>query len=281
MIPVSSKWGNTILNPDVSRKFSETAIISLGNGINQPTAVGIETSGAQSISKDAQLYDSILSPGYPYADADGTWTIGSGRMVASVSIGENGFVGNSVCDANGYFSPYVWVRMKFNAEHSINTIFLAFDDELKQYATQFDIVFWNKNNQIIGRWAFNENQRIIFNPMTAEDASATGKWQFILGQTSLGNRLGQGTGELPNLTGVFMAEIRIYKWSQPNTTAKIIEFSAEQNEIVRGDDRIINVKIDMELMPDNIQPGYVPSQTLTMTLDKCLNCSWAPLVILK
>jgi hypothetical protein len=267
MIPVSEKWGRTILNPDVARKFSETAIIALENGIYQASAVRVETSGAQGVSQNAQLYNSILTTGYPYADADGTWTIASGRMAASSQIGEAGFVGATVCDQNGVFTPYVWLRMQFNAAHNVNAIYLAFDDKLGQYATQFDIVFLNADETEIGCWVFSDNTKTVFDPLTEKDAGTAAAWAFRLGNTALGDRLGQGTNKMPDTRNVSMVEIRIYKWNAPGTTAKVVEFSAERNEVVRGDDRIINAKIDMELIPDNIEPGYIPSKTISLTLD--------------
>ncbi len=242
MLEVSAAWRDSILNPNVSRQFRVTARIDLTGSILISGISGITTPAADETSKPDQLADGIVATDHAYASLDGAWTLGDGKYAASTIYGQTGYVGQQLAGVGGVFAIYEQLTFTMSAPTTINHITLAFDDQLNEYAVDFDIQFMNAAGAEIGRWVVTGN-----------------------GAPALSITAGSGYAVM-NLVKSYRLIVK--KWSASGHTCKVTECFSGAVELVTGEDRLLTMTVD-EAAESNgsSEVGAVMAGVLNMLLD--------------
>lgn len=125
--------------------------------ISDTTANGdvsnVVTSTEFNLSDKNQMFNKERESSYKLATWEkDRWQLDGSFVIPDSTKGNNGEVGwwsNTLCDSNGIFTTSEDITINFNNSHSSMGLTITFDTLCNEYATEFDIVAYGANGEVL------------------------------------------------------------------------------------------------------------------------------------
>ncbi len=216
MIAVSEEFKDILKQDLIDRKikgkviinytdpFLDNSITSSANSINRISAIEQTTNGRYETS-------------YKFFSLDGSFVLGDNYHPAPDTVetkkyNELGYWSDVVCDISGIFSTTIpQLMIKFD-KRPVGKIVVVGDDKRIEYPIDYDILYYDFYFNVLRTDSFKDQSGVIQEQ------------------------------EVEQIEGVSAVILKIFKWSKPGTTAKIIEFSTML--AVEYDDQLISLRLN-------------------------------------
>lgn len=233
MIPVSDNFKDAIISPSrETRAYIEFEILDVDSNTDATPTVTSE----EEFSKKSQIYNQIRTMSGKYATWENDYFKLDGSFGLPPKPSETGFeVGwwsDTLCAADGTFTPSQVITSQFTIDHSSIGLTITFDTLTNEYASDFTIVAYDAADSII------HTETVVDNTLS----------KYIL-ET--------------NLLNFRKIVVTITKWATGNRRARITEIDFG---IIKTytDDEIINMDILEEI---DVISDQVTSNEIKFTLD--------------
>ena len=202
METVSNAWKS-----NQSKRIVDESFVEVSLDIADPNAIGDATSkdnGAMYLSNTSQVVSEVDKNIPPYFTLEqNLWVLDGSRKPVPVSnVGDNGFIGDTLSDANGGFSgkmPVITINFTQVHRNPIPAITITWGEAYGEYAEDFVITVYNGDNIIIKR--------------------------EVLGNKSVKSVVMMDIVDYDKIT------IAIHKWCLPNRRARVADIFVGMNMV--------------------------------------------------
>jgi len=183
-----------VIDKQFRRRVTMNSILSLANPADVERTSFESGSPESVISNHNQLYDQITKMSYGWNTLEPDRVNSSGDFVIFDldTVGQYGFWTDEMCDEFGIFATPQTIKLTYSEILSFNNLMVFFDNYASEYASDFEITFYDNQGVSVYNKRIPDNDSVNF---------------------SLDNRV----------NFVSAIELKIYKWSKPFRRAKVLE----------------------------------------------------------
>lgn len=159
MYIVSEKFKQSVYAP--SRMIRGRVTFDISDTSISSDTITTSVSSEFELSNKAELTDKIRENSYNLATwetdrfkLDGSFTFPDDTLVNNKNVG---WCSNQLCDGNGFFSDFPTISFVFGKVHSSAGITITFEQLQHEYASDFDVMAYDQNDEIIWTTSITDN----------------------------------------------------------------------------------------------------------------------------